>query len=291
MKKLTIVLLCLVSQVAIAQTAGDFYKKAVVKFKLKDYGGAIVEYTRAIELRDSSAVLYNNRGVCKYKMELYSDAIEDYSKALSNNPNYVNAHFNKGNSHLGLSELEDALISYDKAIEIDSSYYKAYINRSKVFYLMRDYTSSIKDLTKVIVNNTGSNKQNLFLERGNAYFQLDKFQEALIDYNTSISLNPNYYKGLINRGQCHLNLTNNKSAMNDFTLAMRLDGTRGEAYYFRGLAYLDQTNSVKAANKEKKTLMGIFQNKKLMELACSDFEKAKSFGYGSSYEVIQTYCR
>jgi Flp pilus assembly protein TadD len=52
-----------------SQTAGDFYKRATVKFKAGDYAGAAVEYTRAIDLSKSSAVLYSNRGVCYFRIE------------------------------------------------------------------------------------------------------------------------------------------------------------------------------------------------------------------------------
>ncbi|PCJ67235.1 MAG: hypothetical protein COA58_02655 [Bacteroidetes bacterium] len=291
MKVIATVVICLTSLVANAQIAEDYYKKAVVKYKMKDYGGAIVEYTRAIELGGNSPVLYNNRGVCKYKMEHYSEAIEDYNMAISSDSNFVNAYFNKGNSYLDINELEDALISYDRAIYLDSLYVKAYINRAKVYYLLEDYRSTVTDLTKVLDENVATNKEGLHLERGNALFKLAEFNKALSDYTVAIQLKTNFYQAYINRGQCHIQLKDHLKAIDDFTLSMHLNMDGGESYYYRGLTYLDMTTTVKASDRKMKTLRMIRKNQNLIELACSDFDKSKALGYGRSFEVIEMYCK
>ncbi|NNJ55049.1 MAG: tetratricopeptide repeat protein, partial [Bacteroidia bacterium] len=82
--KRTILLLTIFTIVStsFAQSAADYYRKAVVKFRSGDYAGAAVEYTRALDVDASSAVLYNNRGVCYYRIERYSDALNDYNQAV-----------------------------------------------------------------------------------------------------------------------------------------------------------------------------------------------------------------
>ena len=39
----------------LAQSAGDFYRRAVMKYKDKDYASAIEEYSRAISIDSTSA--------------------------------------------------------------------------------------------------------------------------------------------------------------------------------------------------------------------------------------------
>ncbi len=75
-----------------SQTAGDFYKRATVKFKAGDYAGAAVEYTRAIDLSQNSAVLYSNRGVFYFRIEQFDNALSDNDQAIALDPTIANAH-------------------------------------------------------------------------------------------------------------------------------------------------------------------------------------------------------
>lgn len=290
MRKAFVVLVLFISGWCTAQTATDFYKRAVLKYKDKDYGGAITEYTRAIDLNNSSAVLYNNRGVCKYKMQRYSEAIEDYTKAIDADPNYVHAYFNKGNSHMGIGEYDQALIAYDKTLEIDPNYKKAYVNRSKVMYQQGNYDGSIADLNKGLELGA-RNKEKLHLELGNAYLQLNKLDEALSNYNDALKINGNYYKAIVNRGQVYIKQGEWDLAIADFNMALRLDPTNGEGYFYRGLCRIYQIDGVKAKKKSKKTVQQIRDNKKMQELACLDFKKAKEFNYSRALEALELYCK
>ena len=60
------------------------------------YKGAIVDYTKAIELDPEYALAYDNRGASKYYLEDYKGAIEDHTKAIELDPEYVYAYFNRG---------------------------------------------------------------------------------------------------------------------------------------------------------------------------------------------------
>ena len=65
---------------------------------MKDYPGAIEDYSKAIELDPTNALAYNNRGLIKKTLENYEGAIEDYTKAIKLNESYAVAYFNRGNA-------------------------------------------------------------------------------------------------------------------------------------------------------------------------------------------------
>ena len=67
MKKL-ILLLLLVPMVSFGQTASDFIKSGVDKQNLKDYTGALIDFTKAIALNPYSVNAYNNRGQSKRRL-------------------------------------------------------------------------------------------------------------------------------------------------------------------------------------------------------------------------------
>ncbi len=78
----TAIIFCLLaSTVAYAQTAEDHFYSGNTKYELKDYKGAIQDYTKAIELNPNHANAYNNRGLAKIFLEQKDDGCLDLSKA------------------------------------------------------------------------------------------------------------------------------------------------------------------------------------------------------------------
>ena len=97
----------------------DYFNKGVEKYDVKDYIGAIAEFTKAIELNDLQfPEAYFNRGVAKFKLEDYKGAVIDYTKALENNPAYAKAYYNRGIAKIKLSEKESACLDLRKAEEL-----------------------------------------------------------------------------------------------------------------------------------------------------------------------------
>lgn len=51
-----------------SQTAQEYFNRAGAKYELKDYKGAIVDYTKAIEIEPRFTSTYFNRGLLKIKL-------------------------------------------------------------------------------------------------------------------------------------------------------------------------------------------------------------------------------
>ena len=94
MKKLLPILL-LVPMVSFGQTASDFIKSGVDKQNLKDYTGALIDFTKAIALNPYSVNAYNNRGQSKRRLKDYYGAIKDFSKSIEIGPTAA-AYSNRG---------------------------------------------------------------------------------------------------------------------------------------------------------------------------------------------------
>jgi lipoprotein NlpI len=51
------------------QTAEDYFKSGLSKLRLEDHEGAIVEFTKAIQLKPNYVYAYSNRGVAKKNLD------------------------------------------------------------------------------------------------------------------------------------------------------------------------------------------------------------------------------
>ena len=80
MKKL-LYLLLLLSFASFSQTAEEYSKRGIVKDNLKDYYGAIADYSKAIEINPNYADAYYNRGLAKYRLRYKNGSCQDARKA------------------------------------------------------------------------------------------------------------------------------------------------------------------------------------------------------------------
>ena len=93
--------------------------------------------------------------------------------------------------------------------------------------------SSIANISEGIDNDIAAGS---FFARGLINNNLDKHDEAILDYNEAIRLNPNFAEAYIFRGLANNNSGKHDEAISDFNKAIRLNPSLAEAYMGRGLA-------------------------------------------------------
>ena len=96
----------------------DYYNRGYDKYDLKDYYGAIDDYSKAIELDPDFAYAYSNRGTAKKNLKDYYGAINDYSKVIELDPNYTDAYVNRGVAKESLGDLKGACADWRKAASL-----------------------------------------------------------------------------------------------------------------------------------------------------------------------------
>ena len=92
---------------------------------------------------------------------------------------------------------------------------------------------------------------------GTEYLEQEQYNQAIVDFDEAIRLDPQYAKVYSNRGLAYINLGQYERAILDYDEAIRLDPQYGNAYYNRGIAY---------------------ENLGQQEQADLDFAKAKELG-------------
>jgi len=225
---------CNVKDTALSRT---FIKSGDVKFQQQDFEGAIKDYTKAIEYNSASFLAYGNRGYCKNKLGQFDEAITDFTKAISiNGKDWI--------SYSGRGDSKQSTGAFESAIE--------------------DYTMAIK----VVYPDTISQ---CFFGRGLCYSRLNKFEEAIRDYNVSIRKNPEFQGAYMNRGRAYLSTEQYEKAIEDFNMYLSFKGSNPVAYYLNGLAYL----------KLKKADYAIYNFKLFMKVLPP--ESANRFNYGEVY--------
>lgn len=89
---------------------------------MKDYEGAVISITRAIDAIPEYSLAYNQLGYALMELENYEKAEKAFDQYIKKAPHLANPYDSKGDFYMRTKKYEKAWDSYMKAFEIDSSF-------------------------------------------------------------------------------------------------------------------------------------------------------------------------
>lgn len=238
----------------------------------EEYGKAMKEFDKALELSPRSVMVFNNKGLVYTKQHLFDEAIMEFNKALAVSPVWEEVWNNRGDAYRHKSEYEAALADYNKALDINPGLYRAlsnrgvmythlgrhdlaladfnqairtdpdfieaYQNRGNLYGITKKYDLAVKDFTKAI--QAAPDTPQLYNNRGNAYRYLSEYELAFQDYTKAIELDPSFSEGYNNRGVIYRHWKKMDQALNDYNKAIALNPVYVNAYNNRGNLFQQQ---------------------------------------------------
>jgi tetratricopeptide (TPR) repeat protein len=103
-----------------------------------------------------------------------------------------------------------------------------YYNSGLELLLDEEYTAAINAFTRAI--ELDPKLAEAFNDRGNAYFQIGEFEQAMIDYNRAVELKPDFALAHLNTGNVYHEMGDSEQAIAAYTLALELDPELALAY-------------------------------------------------------------
>ena len=124
-------------------------------------------------------------------------------------------------------------------IRVQGLYYEAYaeFHKGNTSLEQKNYDGAIRHYTESI--RLRPNNSSSYGNRGIAYWRKGDPEQALLDYNKAIELDPKSSAvPYVNRGKLYMERGDDDQVVKDCTEAIKLDSDFAEAYYSRGLARL-----------------------------------------------------
>ena len=222
--------------IELGQKHADVYNnRGLAYLEKRDHGHAIKDFNEASSLAPKYADIYYNRGVAYLEMGDYRPAIKDFNEAIRLQLNSADVHNHRGRAYLRIGKHDRALEDFNKAIELKPDFAKAYNNRAVILGREGKYDRAMQNLNMVIAINPKDAIP--YHNRGNAYVEKGKYDLAIADYNKAIELNPDYATAYSNRGLAYSGIKNYNFAIRDYNKAIELNPNYAIAYNNRGLAY------------------------------------------------------
>src|SRR5208283_4679285 len=152
-----------------------------------DIDRAIEEYKRAVEIDETYYKAYNNLGVAFYKKSFFDEAQKYFKKALEINPNYAVAKKN-----LEAAEKKDAVFT-------------------ETIMKLEQKANEVRENTAI------------YFDLGKTYRSTGHLENAIVQYQKVIQLEPDNIEALNNIGTVYYELGQYDNAINSFITVISKD--------------------------------------------------------------------
>lgn len=251
-----------------AKGAGDAY------FALNDYSNAALQYENCIKLVNSQrnsaewvlAKVYNSLGKSYYQVKDFEKSVAALRSAIRRNENYAEAYFNRGLSHYSWGHTEDAISDLGKAVLLEQNHPSWNYYLARAYYDNKKYIDAINYFTATVTRDSANQFRDSRLRRGNSFYNLKDYQNALPDYQFAISASFDTLVAAFNYelGNIYLNLSKADSALACFQKQYARDTTNGLVAYGMATALLQKGKTDEALTWFEKALRSNMVSKRDM---------------------------
>lgn len=247
--------------------AVNFYSEGSKKGKAGDYPGAILEFTKSLDLV-KNVNTYLLRGYAYLMSGNYGAAIQDETEALRMQESLPKSYFIRGIARFETGDYKGAKSDFDIYLDRDRTTAIAFNYMAALAYMNQDFKGALENYNEVV--RLDPKYPDIYTNRGMMRHHNQDYKGAIQDYNEALKQNPDNITAYNNRGAANMMLKDLQSALNDFNKAISINPKYADAYDNRG--------RVKQALGD---LTG----------ACEDWNSAYINGLIASRDLILKFCK
>lgn len=166
---------------------------------------------------------------------VWADGVKLFENCTDKTPESSLCQCNLAYNQLISSDFEGAVEHYTESLNYDPATVEAYNGRGQAYFQLRKYPEALTDFTKAI--EAGIVTPKLFLNKGKCLVILNRATEAVPDLNRSIELEPKSPEAFYFRGVAQEKGGNIEKAVADYGQAIQLNPNYVEALVNRGLIF------------------------------------------------------
>jgi tetratricopeptide (TPR) repeat protein len=253
--------------IAVAPNEAQYYNARAMYNKNHNYASlALMDINKAIALDSNNDAHYYVKSETYFGMGKFKEALQNVNTAITINNKKVNYYIARAAVQSALKKPKETLDDYKIAIALDSNNYFAYYNLGGEYYRQEEMDLACKYLNKslsiinkykldakekesivqIINNICYDNKPSYYYQRGIAFYNLNKLNEAINIYDMGIKKYPTNAMLHTFRGNALIKTKQYKACIDDYEQAI---------LYKNNL-----TADIKLNNSDIKTIDNSFEN-------------------------------
>ncbi len=186
------------------------------------------------------------------RISVWSNSLTFWTNVVEKQPDNYYAYFGVGNYYLAENNNEKAFEYYNKALQLNDKDPMIFNNLGLINTNLKKYDEAIVNFSTLITLSPDFSQA--YNNRGNAYYYLKKYDNALIDYRIAFYKWNKNTDALLNKADLEAELNQKDSALNDYKLCLKTDSTNAIPYYKLGVFYYKQNDFPESIGYLKKSL-------------------------------------
>ena len=202
-------------------------------------------FLKAITVKSDDATAYFNLGRALQGLNKHERAEKSYKIACKYKLNYFDAIVNRTNSLLALERFDEALSESQTAISINPQSFIPYFNKGVSLYKLKlfdDALAIFNEVIKTIPIQYGMQLSDVNNCIGLTLMALDRTILSLYFFNKAISFNSENVEAYYNLGNAYSQLGQFEEALSNYEISLTLKKDFIEVFWHRSLIYLLQGN-------------------------------------------------
>jgi len=133
---------------------------------------------------------------------------------------------------------------WDDTVSKSPDKFRPYNNRGVSYLKAKMYNEALLDFNRALEINPKYSRT--YYNKGNLYRYIKDYNKALYNYNRALKLDPYYVEAYNNRGIVYATVRDFDKAISDYNMALEYDPDHAEVYNNRGFAYAENRDFDKA---------------------------------------------
>jgi lipoprotein NlpI len=191
-----------------------YYWRAAAWHAKNQYDLAIVDYTRAAELKQKDEDIYISRGFAWAFKGAHDKALADFNRAIELKPKNSTAYIGRGTALWSKGSYDKSIAAFDRVIKLDPKDATGYNGRGMALRDKGAYDKGIADFNRAI--KLDPTNARIYGNRGIAWHAKGACDKAIVDHNRAIALDPKTPIGYWLRGLAYFGCGKFADAARDF---------------------------------------------------------------------------
>jgi len=232
-------------------------------------GKALEDFDNIRETKENSAKLHLAKAGAKTDSHDYDGATEDCDFVINLHPRSSSAYLLMGRIAGLKGQPEEAIKDFDKVIEIDPGSIQAYVNRGIAKEKENDFDGAINDFTTALLKGPDSPFY-IFRDRATAESRIGNLDDALFDLDSAIALKGDYTNAYFLRGGILREKGEYTAAIASYSVMIGLDTNVIAGFDCRGQAKM-QAGDIAGAKADYDTAIKLGPDNSRANLAYANF--------------------
>jgi tetratricopeptide (TPR) repeat protein len=199
-----------------------FYKaRAALTSDRKEYGGALGDWNKVVELEPEDPSSYFGRGNIRLTRREWDKAAGDFTQTIKLDPEHADAHRARAFAWIAQHSFDQSIADCNEAIRLDPEDARAFVIRGRAWLGKQEFDKAIVDCAEAV--RLDRSDPRAYTCRALAWGRKKEYDKAIADYNTAIKLDPMDAESYFNRAWAWQQKGDNARALADYTVGVRLD--------------------------------------------------------------------